>query len=749
MVELGLVGATCLSGLAFAGWLVRWLVARPSPTEVAAVRLASLVRLAAEGFAKRLTRVLGALVALFGGALFLAYGLYGFPREPASALRLGVWLTLSCALGGFGVIAVARGATFVGTRAPLRVAAGARRSVDAALQIAMRGGAAVGLATEAASVLGAAALVAAVLLEASDLGAEPARGLAAAPTLPILLAGYALGAGFAALLVQAGGAAFAKAADVGADVAAREHGLPDDAEANPAMVADLAGDAAGDLAARASTAFAATAAESLALMLVGVAIFDANASMPSALALVLLPLVARSFGLLGSAFGAMVVRTDDREDPWSALARGALVAGAMHATGFAGTAKWLLGEEWLRLVSCALVGVALSASIGPLARQVVEPRSRFGRDLAEAARAGASLAVLGGFALALDALLPLLLVIALATTAAFSIGASTGLEGGGAFGVALAMVGLAGTSSYGLACEAAASFVDGAGGLVEVALGRERPDVRGRTLLLDAIGTSAKAVATVRGGVLAAFASVILVAVVANAAGERGLAAGPPTAGPMLATADPAPWLAGALAVALSAFLVARGTGGVARAARRIVDEVRRQLGDPPAADPTAPEGSRAIAGAAARPDYDICTEIAARFALRHVVPPALAVAVVPLLVGLVLRLPLNEGKATSASDAVSAFLAAVAIVCVPGALLAGVAGAAFGHAKKYVVTGAHGGRTLVDESGARAENPTYHAVVVGDTVGDPLSSVAAPTLAILARLLPVLTLVLLPFLDP
>src|SRR5690606_25055478 len=121
---------------------------------------------------------------------------------------------------------------------------------------------------------------------------------------------------------------------------------------------------------------------------------------------------------------------------------------------------------------------------------------RFGRDLAEAARSGASLAVLGGFALALDALLPLLLATGVAIAGSYALGASTGLVGGGAFGIALAMVGLAGTSSYGLASEAAASFIDAAGGLVEVALGRERPDVRGRTLLLDAIGTSAKAVAT-------------------------------------------------------------------------------------------------------------------------------------------------------------------------------------------------------------------------------------------------------------
>jgi K(+)-stimulated pyrophosphate-energized sodium pump len=741
MVELALIGATGLLSLGFAAWLVRWVLARPSLSEAAAVRLATAVRIASERFSRRLSGVIGALVALLGGAIFLAYGLYAGTRDTVAPLRLGVWLTVSLLLGGGGALAAARFATFMGARAPLRVAAGARRSVDLALQIAMRGGAAVGLATEALATLLLGLLAFGALFEASGFGAELARGLASVPHLPLLLSGYALGACFAALLLQFGGAAFAKAADVGADVAAREHALADDVEANPALVADLAGDAAGDLAARAGSAFASTAAESLALMYVGVAVYEHNASLPSALALVLLPLIARGFGLLGTAFGAMVVRTDDREDPWSAVRRGAIVATAMHATGIAGTAKWILGASWLPLVGCSLVGAAVGAVLGPLARQVVEPRMRFGRDLSEAARAGASLAVLGGFALALDALIPILACAGVGLVAAYALGASTELVGGGAFGVGLALVGLAGTSSYALTVESAAAFIDGAGGLVEVGLGRDRPDVRGRTLLLDAIGTTAKGVASVRGGVLAALASILLGVVAAQAASSRTSSFGPWPEPGVFDGVAPAPWLAAGVAVSCAAFLVARALGGVARASRRIVDEVRRQLGDPPR---PARDDGRPV-----RPDYDVCTEIAARFALRNVVPPSIVVALVPILVGLVLRLPGNEAKAGSASDAVSAFLAAAAVVCVPGALLAGVAGAAFGHAKKYVVTGAHGGRTLVDESGARAENPTYHAVVVGDTVGDPLSSVAAPTLAILARLLPVLTLVLLPFIDP
>jgi 2-keto-4-pentenoate hydratase len=51
------------------------------------------------------------------------------------------------------------------------------------------------------------------------LGAEPAAALKLSPTIPMMIAGYALGAAFAALLAQLGGGTFAKAADLGADLA--------------------------------------------------------------------------------------------------------------------------------------------------------------------------------------------------------------------------------------------------------------------------------------------------------------------------------------------------------------------------------------------------------------------------------------------------------------------------------------------------------------------------------------------------
>jgi K(+)-stimulated pyrophosphate-energized sodium pump len=89
----------------------------------------------------------------------------------------------------------------------------------------------------------------------------------------------------------------------------------------------------------------------------------------------------------------------------------------------------------------------------------------------------------------------------------------------------------------------------------------------------------------------------------------------------------------------------------------------------------------------------------------------------------------------------------AATVAGVLGSLLLGTASGAWGNAKKYIVTGAHGGRLLVDETGARAENPTFFAAFVGDTVGDPLKDAALPVALVFIKMLPVLALVLLPFL--
>src|SRR5207247_6527268 len=110
-------------------------------------RFASLVRAAAETFQKRQASTIGALSAALGGAIFLAYGLLrrAGDADPVPALELGVWLTISFAVGAALALASGQVATWAATRTSARAANGARKTLDVALQVGLRGGAVSGL----------------------------------------------------------------------------------------------------------------------------------------------------------------------------------------------------------------------------------------------------------------------------------------------------------------------------------------------------------------------------------------------------------------------------------------------------------------------------------------------------------------------------------------------------------------------------------------------------------------------------
>jgi K(+)-stimulated pyrophosphate-energized sodium pump len=216
----------------------------------------------------------------------------------------------------------------------------------------------------------------------------------------------------------------------------------------------------------------------------------------------------------------------------------------------------------------------------------------------------------------------------------------------------------------------------------------------------------------------------------------------------------PEVYFAALLGVVLVAWFASRCLAGVARVARRLIDEVRRQLRSRPTSlarasrpsdagrrDPAAVRGAKAFV-----PDHENFVENALRSSLREMFAPALVAAAAPIVVGLALRLARTEDNRAVAADSVAAFVVAGTVAGVLGSLLLGNAGGAWDNAKKYIVTGAHGGRYLVDETGDRAENPTYAAAAVGDSVGDALKDAVGPALLVLAKMLNVITLVFLPF---
>ena len=733
-MELILVFAIAALALLFTAFLSR-SVLPPPEGEPEMVRVAGQLRAAAEAFVRQQATTVGAVAAVLGGAIFLSYGLLGKAGQdqPVSALETGVWITSSFAVGVLGSIAATFVATGSGSRAALRAASGAKRSIDQALQIAVRGGAIPALTLGALSLFGTGGLFAAVFAYKGGFGSDPGAALRLVPQIPLLIMGFPLGAAFAGLLGQLSGGSFGTAADIGSDLAGKENGLAEDDAQNPAALADLAGDMVGGGAARAAGLFAASTTENLGAMLAGALLFRDNPTIVSAVGVVLFPLVARAFGLLASAFGVMVVRTDDREDPMQALARGLFVTIVLHGVSLMGLSKWLLGPTWWLFFGASIVGAIATIVLLFVAQYFTEHRYGPVRELAETSRGGPTLALLRGGALGLDSLIPPSVVLSFALVGAYELGRRSGLVNGGLFGLAACSMGVLGAAGYVLSADGFGPIIDGAGGIVQMTVARERPDVRGRTLVLDAAGNTVKTWTKGYAAASAALTALLLLPAFLDAAHRRVLSPAElaRVKGIAFRIDRPEVVVAAAAGVLLVVWVSARSIGSSVRSARRVVDEARRQIrGRPPG---TAP-------------DHEAVIEMLARAALRQMIVPALVAAAAPVAVGLALRFLKVEGYPSLASDAVAAFLLAATTAGVLSSLLLAHAGGAWDNAKKYIATGAHGGRYLVDELGGRADNPTYTAAIVGDTVGDVLKDAVCPVVHLLVQLLPLLALIFLPF---
>ncbi|NUO50664.1 MAG: hypothetical protein HOV80_17555, partial [Polyangiaceae bacterium] len=346
--------------------------------------------------------------------------------------------------------------------------------------------------------------------------------------------------------------------------------------------------------------------------------------------------------------------------------------------------------------------------------------------------------LLSGLGSAIDATIIPLVLGGAAFAGAWLAGGAIGGPAGGVLGLVAVGLGVSGGASYFAALETSASILDAASGIVGMTVGRARPDVRGRLMALEAPAAAHRCVARVLPATSALAAVPLVDLLLVNEATRRGATS---------LAAPTGPWilLGAGLGAALVLWLFARCASDIQRVSRRLIDEVRRQLRDRPSVEPDAAEAKPRAKGAGRLPDYGPCVEVAGRLALRNMLLPGLAAVTAPALFAVGLRFVAESDMGGAAVGSIASLITGAMVVGSLGALLGTFAGGTWGNAKKYIVTGAHGGRLLVDETGARAENPTFHAAIVGDTVGDPLKDGVAPALIVFVRLLPMLMLVLLP----
>lgn len=122
-----------------------------------------------------------------------------------------------------------------------------------------------------------------------------------------------------------------------------------------------------------------------------------------------------------------------------------------------------------------------------------------------------------------------------------------------------------------------------------------------------------------------------------------------------------------------------------------------------------------------AEPDYKTCVDLCTRSAQKLMLAPALLAVIVPIVVGLILGV--NGVAGLLAGTTVTGFVLAVMMAN---------AGGAWDNAKKYIESGAHGGKG----------SEQHKAAVVGDTVGDPFKDTSGPSINILIKLTSMVSIV-------
>ena len=706
------VPAAGIVAIVFAIFLAR-NVLKLSPGTPRMEEIGGMIFEGAWAFLKRQYSTIGWLSIIVAVVVGTLVGVLGGQRGIEGITALGIaWRTGVAFIAGAFCSAVSG---FVGmivaVKANARCASASQHSLKEAVNVALRGGAVPGFLIVALSLLGVTAIYF-------------AYGGANTPAIaPHLIVGFGFGASFVALFAQLGGGIYTKAADMGADLVGKvEAGIPEDDPRNAAVIADLVGDNVGDCAGRGADLFESTAAENIGAMILGIVIYAITGNV----AWILFPLVIRAFGLIASMFGILCVRIRGDENPMNALNRGYYVAIALSIVGMLITVPLMLNTDkypihWWWLFGAGVVGILTSVVVIFITQYYTDARFRPVRSIAEASKTGPATNIVTGTAVGFETTLATAVVIGLALLLSYWLGSMSGLPGAGAFGTAVATMGMLMTCPYILSEDTFGPITDNANGINEMAGAGKK--IRRITDRLDAVGNTTKALTKGYAMVSAGLAAFLLFqAYLDRVAFLRGV---PVFNDVNLARVEV---FVGALLAVMLVFLFSSlAIRAVSNTASKIIEEVRRQFREFPG-----------ILTGKTRPDYARAVDITARASLRGMILPGLLPVVAPVVIGVIF-------KPFPAYDSAMVVAALLMVGTIAGIMMASFmnnGGGAWDNAKKFIEDG-----QLKDEKGKPIGKGsfTHAAAVVGDTVGDPLKDCAGPSLHVLVKLLSTITLVMCP----
>lgn len=619
---------------------------------------------------------------------------------------LAIYAAVVFVLLGFGVSFLAGGAFLLGaflsllagycgmqaaTLANVRTAEAARKgSKPAALLVALDGGAVMGLAVAGLGLVGLASLYAV---------------LKGTPQLNPTLHAFAVGASSIALFARIGGGIYTKAADVGSDIAGKViAGIPEDDPRNPGVIADNVGDNVGDVAGMGADIYESMVAAIVSAVAIALTTNDlghlknlaprlsdeAERTLGAAL-----PLILSGVGMAISVVGIFLARALRNQRPATVL-RSCLIVPPLALTVASAILMPLLGATQAVTV-CLAAGAIGGAAIGLVTEYYTAHKPI--RNVAHASLTGAATNVIQGLAVGKESvILPMAILCGVAWLSNYSLGL---------YGVALAAVGMLAGTAIVMTVDAYGPISDNAGGISEMSgLGKEVRDI---TDELDSVGNTTAAIGK---GFAIGSATLTVVALFSAYTMEISHARGQLF---HIELTD-ASVLIGVLLGAILPFWVGASTMlAVGHAAQKIVVEIARQFKEIPG-----------LSTGDADPEPAHIVDIATKAALIEMIQPGLVAILAPTLTGFILG-----------PTALAGLLAGSLAVGSTMSLFMANAGGAWDNAKKHIEQGSLTGEIKGGDA--------HKAAVVGDTIGDPFKDTSGPGVAILIKVMSVVSLLLAP----